>query len=201
MPYYKNGAVKKLISRMEQVNSPGLQLDLAVLKVKNNVSVPSSTWARFCENENDRMELYTRLRDIDKLSLFPEVEYSDLVRSLYAMENGINLYKDSLLFVKKEKVIIGKDTGYLHFFKSKEIEEKDDDWEYGYIGLLDDDNQVIPEEVKYYEDRVRFNKFEDEDLQLKMARRELEMQDRKRYRVSDEKEFEELKNTRRRYYY
>ena len=72
---------------------------------------------------------------------------------------------------------------------------------YGYIGLIDSTVQEIERYAYTYDEDFNFNKYEEESVQLRKQIREFEMIDRKRYRVSDESELEDLKSLRRRYSY
>ena len=72
---------------------------------------------------------------------------------------------------------------------------------YGYIGLIDSTVQEIERYAYTYDEDFNFNKYEEESVQLRKQIREFEMRDRKRYRISDEPEFENLKSQRRRYNY
>lgn len=135
-----------------------------------------------------------------RLDLFP-VEYNNHdtpALSLYPQKARVNQYKDSLLFVMKEFVKMKTDSGYLYFYKSK---DKKEDWVYRYIGLIDSSVQEIKRYAYTYDEDFSFNKYEDESVQLRKQIREFEMRDRKRYRVSDESEFKDLKSPRRRYNY
>ena len=200
MPYAKNSKVKKVFSRMDKLNSTGLKMDLAVLKLSSNMKVDNAIWEEFAGNTNDRIEIYQRLKKVNRLDLFPEqYSYDDLVEALFAQRAYLNVNKDSLEFIKKEYTIIQKDTGYIYYFKSKS--SYDDEWSYGYIGVIDTTKKELDKWGYDFEESISFNKYEDTDLQLRMQLRELQMQNRPRYRVSDEPEFEDLKNTRRRYYY
>ncbi|NNJ56434.1 MAG: TraB/GumN family protein [Bacteroidia bacterium] len=199
MPYAKKSKVKKVFNRIEKLNSTGLKMDLAVLKLQSRMSVPSGTWKEFANNTNDRIEIYQRLKKINRLDLFPEeYGYDDLAEALFAQRAYINVNKDSLEFIKKEYTIVQKDTGYIYFFKSKS--SYDDEWSYGYIGVIDTTQSELDDWGYDFDESISYNKYEDTDLQLRMKLRELQMQDRPRYRVSDEIEFKDLKNTRRRYY-
>ena len=86
----------------------------------------------------------------------------------------------------------------MYFYKFK---EKDEDWIYGYLGPID---TTVAELGRYryeFDEDINFNKYEDESQQIKKAVRTYLMENRKRYRVSDEPEFKSLKTQRRRFNY
>ncbi|MFT5056109.1 MAG: hypothetical protein ACI80H_000817 [Pseudoalteromonas distincta] len=67
------------------------------------------------------------------------------------------------------------------------------------MGLIDSTVQEIERFACASDEYFNFYKYKDESVQLRRQIREFEMRDRKRYRVSDEPEFENLKRQRRRY--
>ena len=201
LPFEKrNGKVKKFFNRVEQLNSPGLQMDLAVLRAKNGDDKPKEFWLKYAENDNDRIELYEKLEAIDRLDLFPE-EYASqdqIAISMYGDKNNLNAFRDSITFVSKELIHLNEDSGYLYFFKVKN--KYGDDWRVGYIGLFPSNGEIDSLDVDHYDDEMYYSKYEDMDLQTRLQIRKLQMEDRKRYRVEDEKEFKDLKlNSRLRY--
>ncbi len=200
LPYARKSKVKKYFTKLEEVRSPGLQMDLAILKLQNGEKIDAKVWEDFAANENNRIEIYQRLQAIGRLDLFPsKYTHQELVTGLYAQLSYINVLKDSLEFIQKDWAVVGEDTGYLYFFKSKS--SYDDEWSYGYIGVIDTAAAELAKWDYDYDDDFRFNKYEDQALQLKMQLRILQMEDRQRYRVSDEPEFEALRNKRPNFYY
>ncbi|PCJ65678.1 MAG: hypothetical protein COA58_09745 [Bacteroidetes bacterium] len=196
--YRTKNKVKKFFERANTINSPGFRIDIAISKVKGGEKLPDHLWSDIASNRNDRIVLYQRLKKINRLDLFPEKQkhHDTLAIALYAQKVRVNQYKDSLLFVSKHWVSDSKDSGYLYFYKTK---ERNDDWVYGYLGPIDT-TQVEVERYGYdYDDDFNFNKYEDEFLQIKKQVREFEMRNHKRYRVSDDPEFESLKSQRRRF--
>ena len=196
MPYYKNSKAKRYFSRAELLKSPGYKIDLAVVKLQAGVPQVNDIWQTLTWNKNDRIVVYQRLSAIDRLDLFPSVYDRDsITMSLFAQKARVNQYKDSLEFVSKHWVQTRKDSGYLYFYKVKE----DDNWVYGYVGPIDTAVAVVERYGYAFEDDIRYNKYEDQDLQIRKRVRQYEMQDRKRYRVTDEEEFTALRPKRSRY--
>lgn len=196
----KNNKVKKYFERIDELQMPGLSIDIAVLKAKNGIDVADSVWLNFAKSDNDRIVLYDRLKKADRLDLFPPAYSSQLqmAASMFAAEGNFNASRDSLTFVKRIFCNIDSDTGYLYFFKTKS--RYSDDWKIGYLGLLPADSSDAELLGNHVEDNMRYSKFDDLDLQIEMNLRKLQMENRKRYRVEDEPRFKEL-NYRRRYYY
>jgi uncharacterized protein YbaP (TraB family) len=198
LPYFDNSRAKRFFTRAEKLRLPGFKIDLAVAKLRAGVEQPSGIWEELAANENDRIVVYQRLKEIDRLDLFPkQYNHDSLAMSLYAQKARINQYNDSLMFVDKHWVQDGKDSGYLYFFKIKEKDE--DDWNYGYLGPIDTTKAEVERYGYEFDDEMRYSKYEDEDLQIRKQVREYEMRHRKRYRVTDEAEFEELKPKRGQY--
>ena len=201
MPFQKkNGKVKKYFTRLDQLKSPALRIDLAVLRAKNGIAVPDSVWVNFAKDDNDRIVLYNALEKADLLNLFPE-QYSsqhDLALSMYADMNNLSASRDSVTFVKRVHTIIEKDTGFIYFFKTKST--YNENWNMGYIGILAEDSSSLKLNGYHYDDNMSYSKFDDLDLQIEMQIRRMQMSKRQRYRVEDEPKFKEL-NYRRRYYY
>ena len=201
MPFEKkNSKTKKFFERLDQLKSPALQMDLAVLRAKNGIEVPDSIWTKFAANDNDRIELYQKLRSAGLLALFPK-EYNSqkaMAISYYADINNLSCSKDSIQFVRRDLTSLQGDSGVMYFFKSKR--KYGDDYQMGYIGLLPlDSTQRILKTPEYYHDDINYSKYDDLDLQLDLQIRKLEMAKRRRYRVEDEERFREL-NYRRSYY-
>ncbi|MBR9861647.1 TraB/GumN family protein [bacterium] len=201
LPWEKrNKKVQKFFTRLDQLNSVGLEIDIAVLKAKNGMDVPENTWLDIAANDNHRIELYDDLERQDLLKLFPE-EYSDqmsLAISEFADLNNLNIAKDSVTFVKRELTVIDGDTGYIYFYKIKD--KYGDNWHMGYLGLMSTDTTSFDFEQRFSDDNMIYNKFEDLDLQIELQIRKLQMEDHPRYRVEDEERFKNL-NVSRRYGY
>lgn len=197
-PYLSKGKANEFFQRAEGINSPLYVIDLALIKLKGGEEVPASYFEEIAKNKNDRIVLYQRLRKLGRLDLFPsKYDHDSLAMALYAQKARINQYKDSLVFVSKDWVNTTSDTGYLYFYKIKE--EDGDDWDYGYIGLIDTTKAEVERYTYEYDDDLYFNKYESETLQIEMEIRKFEMKDRKRYSVADEPKFKALQSSRSRY--
>ncbi|MGB1038653.1 MAG: hypothetical protein ACPGYY_08405, partial [Bacteroidia bacterium] len=196
-PYHKKSKVKRFYDRGNSVNSAGFKIDLALIRLKGGEKLPESTWSNLSKNKNDRIVLYQRLKDMNRLDLFPsKYNHDTLAMALFAQKARINQYKDSLVFVSKHWVSDDKDSGFMYFFKSK---EKNEDWEYGYLGPIDTTVAEVERYTYEFEESFSFNKYEDEALQIRKQVRTHEMRNRNRYRVSDDPEFSELKTKYGRY--
>lgn len=194
LPYAKNSRVKQFFLRADLLKSPGFKVDLAIARLQAGIEQPEDTWEQLTENKNDRIVVYQRLKNIHRLDLFPtKYNHDSLAMTLYAQKARVNQYKDSLLFVDKYWVCNTKDTGYLYFFKVSD----EGDWKYGYIGPIDTAIVEIERNSYQFDDDIRYSKYENESLQIRKQVREVEMADRKRYRVTDEAGFEKLKPQRR----
>ena len=198
-PFHSKAKAKKFFERADQLNSPGFKIDLAIIRLKGGEELPTEYWEQLASNENDRIVLYQRLKGIDRLDVFPsQYGYDELVKGLFAQKTRINQYKDSLVFVTKQWVTTAQDSGYMYFFKAK---EKNEDWVFGYIGLIDTTLSTLNRYGYSFEEDMNFNKYEDEAQQIALEIRKMEMADRPRYRAVDEEQFKELKSKTRNYRY
>lgn len=191
LPYTKNPKAARFFKRAEKLRNPGFKIDYALAKLAAGEEQNSEVWAAIAANKNDRIVLYQRLKNMERLDLFPAKynTHDTLVLALYAQKVRVNQYKDSVVLVDKRWVTMEKDSGYMYFIKVKQ----DDDWDYGYIGLIDTTQDEVERWAYEYEENIRYSKYEDEELQLSKQVREYEMRKRPRYRVTDEKRFEDLK--------
>mgnify|MGYP001579951332 CR=1 FL=1 len=124
-PYAKKQKAHRYFQKAELINSPVFKIDLALVKLKAGATIQDTYWAEVASNKNDRIVLYQRLRDINRLDLFPAAYNTDsLAMSLYAQKARINQYKDSMLFIHKSWVSDVSDSGYLYFYKIKDSDEE-----------------------------------------------------------------------------
>lgn len=189
MPFYHKRKVAKFYSEVEQLQTPGIAVDLAILKLIHEKEVDLSA---LLKDPNSAIVLYNNLKDWGLEKEFPSgIEAKFIVQSSYAQKAGININRDSIVFLGKQLAETAKDSGYVYFFKTKG--KYDDEWEYGYIGLFDTSKTKFGFHRLVYNTDMPYNKYEDEGLQLQLQTRKLEMAHRKRYDVADEEEFKGLK--------
>jgi uncharacterized protein YbaP (TraB family) len=189
MPFHKKRKVAKFYTEVEQLQTPGIAVDLAVLKLVNKIEVDL---AGLLEDPNNAIVLYNHIKDWEQEEKFPSgVATNTMVASSYAQKASININRDSITFLGKYEAQTPDDSGYVYFFKTKG--KYDDEWEYGYIGLFDTTQTLFGQHKLVYNTDMRYNKYENEDLQLRMQTRKIEMAHRKRYDVTDEEAFKSLK--------
>lgn len=195
LPFSKRGGARKFYRRIETLNSPGLQMDLAALMIRNNKQTNAALIRSFAENENHRYKFYSILQQQNTLSAFPETFADQALLSVSAFGSfaNLNLYRDSVELVETiETKIEGLDSR-VYFYRVKK--KNANLWSMGYITVQTKDNGAITFNQDLFQGSMDYSEFEEDDIQIQRQIRELEMKKRRRYEVLDEPEFEELRNS------
>ena len=174
VPFYSKSAVREFFKKTEKVQDYKVQTDIACLKVIHGIKVSNETWLRLAQDVINVQYLYSKLKRIDRLDLFPKSEYTQegICKSVL-YERGFDFSKDSLLPITKIEVEVKGKKGFVYFFKSKG--EKDDNWELDYIGLqpLDSSKINIVNLFKSKGERISKDKDLDELIEEKLKEIEL----------------------------
>lgn len=135
MPFYdSNKNVRQFYARLLQSKSEEVQLDAAVLLLRNNKNVPDSILTALAANDKQRGALYSRLEKAGRLDRFP-VKYKTqlaLARSFMVMRSNREKI-DSIVFLKKVFASTNEKSGMVYFFKYRL--KKSDDWKIGMGGM------------------------------------------------------------------
>ena len=160
MPYYKKPAVKEFFTKMKKVQDYEVQTNINCMLVSRGVSVDPSIWNHLAEDVVNKVYLYRNLKEIGKLELFPKEHLSQkMICKSILYDRGFNFKKDSLEFIKKVKVTVKGEEGYVYFFKSKG--EKDDNWELDFIGLQPLDTTKVNVRGNFKDKRNKIGKDKD----------------------------------------
>lgn len=134
LPFYDTiPALPKFFNRLLQSRDTSVQLETAVLLIKNNKPVPDSILMNIAANDNYRSDLFRALDEINRISLFPsKYKQQDLMaRSILTGDSE----KIKFFDIKPEgKTLVNMNgkKGYVYFYRYKL--QKDDDWEIGLSG-------------------------------------------------------------------
>ncbi|HEY0042730.1 MAG TPA: hypothetical protein VGB71_18775, partial [Flavisolibacter sp.] len=156
VPFWdKHQQVPQLISQMLASNDKRLKYSTALLLLKNNRPVADTMWNYFAGLDDFRYELYSSLKRLKKLSLFPASQKNQLAIAKSQLLNEQSYNKlDTLVFLEKVPLRIKEKEGYVYVFKYKE-NKNDNSWKLATAGLLPKD------ETKYYFDENEKDKEND----------------------------------------
>jgi hypothetical protein len=144
LPFWEiNANIPPLFQQMLRSGDKKLKYTTLLLMIKENKLVSDSVLNDFASMDDYRYTLYSDLKEIDKLKLFP-VKFNnkiDLARSkLISMKSYGK--PDSILFIDKLPAQLKQVEGYVYFFKYKE--KKDDPvWKLATVGLLSKDKDQL----------------------------------------------------------
>lgn len=134
LPFYDTvPALPKFFNRLLQSRDTSVQLETAVLLIKNNKPVPDSILMNIAAKDNYRSDLFKGLYEINRIDIFPsKYKQQDLMaRSLLTGDSEKTKFFDIKPEGKTLANVNGK-KGYVYFFKYKL--QKDDDWEIALSG-------------------------------------------------------------------
>ena len=132
----QNNAVGNFIQQLLRSGDRRLVLNTALLLIKNKKSVSDSILRSLAGMDEFRFELYSRLKELDLLRLFPsgETRQVDLARSALLAQRSYDK-PDTLAYLDKRPVNIKGLNGYVFFFKYK-MKSVDLNWKIATIGLV-----------------------------------------------------------------
>ena len=189
----KRKDVKALFSRIRSMNNPWVNYNISVIRLMYDMPVADSVWHNLARKEKFRFSLYTSLYLLDRLDLFPAqylVRDSLIKAHLFSM--GSVTSEDSIVLLRKDWVVNGSDSGYVYLYKI--MDRETEVWKMVMLGMYADSNSVeITQSV--VNNYIKYNKYQDENLQVDLLFRRLEMKHRERYRVEDEKKFKDLRGS------
>ncbi|MGC4039194.1 MAG: TraB/GumN family protein [Chitinophagaceae bacterium] len=140
LPYFdKSTPVQSLFQQILQSGDEKLKYSTMLLLVRNGKDVPDSLVTFFASKDQYRYELFSDLKDIDKINEFPSQynNHLDLARSKLL---DLKTYDkpDSLVFIDSLPATVKQYKGMVYFFKYKQ--KKDDDvWKIASAGLVPED--------------------------------------------------------------
>jgi len=140
--YDTHPSVPKFFDGQLQSKDPAVQLDAAILLIKNNKKVDDSILLNIAAKSQFRARLFKRLSEIGHVALFP-AKYKNqdsLARSVLLNDKGYSKFSD-IACVGKQLVTVNNKKGYVFFYKYKV--KKDDDWHLGISGLQPENTNEV----------------------------------------------------------
>jgi uncharacterized protein YbaP (TraB family) len=173
MPFYNNNPnVTKFFDKLLKSTNKKLQLNTALLMIKNKFAVADSILLSLAADDKYRSILYFKLEKIKQLDKFP-AKYKtqlDIARSDLIYNKDYDKI-DSIVFLSTKPASYYKQSGIVYLFKYRI--KKEDDWKIGICGIqpLDpnkingDDKLTIMTDKKLKDDEPQ-----DEQLQKQLKK-------------------------------
>ncbi len=142
MPFYDlKPPAKKFFDQLLLSRDPLVQMNAAILLLKNNKTVPTSVLNSLASSDKYRSRFY---RDLEKAGIadkFPAAykNQQDIARSMIVSAKTADF--DSIAFIKKQLVTVKDKRGYVYFFKYRL--KKDNDWKIALSGLQPDTPSLV----------------------------------------------------------
>lgn len=147
-PFYEqNAGVPKFFDKLLQSKDNGVQLNAAIVLLKNNRPVADSIFTGMAAKDRLRGKLFTALEKIKRLDKFPATckTQVDLARSFLVADKGLNKL-DSIALVSKQPAAYDNKKGTVYFFKYRV--KKEDDWKIGISGLQPENEKEVSSDDK-----------------------------------------------------
>ncbi len=147
-----NKEIAELIDKAALVSDEELQLNLLKLKFEKEKVIDTALVAKLAAKEEKRFELYSWLLEVEKAGEFPKayaIQDSLLKPILHSEDfSGQGIVLDSLVWLKKDMVLMGKDTSYLYYFRVyNQYQLK---WAYACIALHTSTADGLPKTAKVF---------------------------------------------------
>lgn len=153
LPYWEtNAAVKPLIQQMLQTNDKRLKYNTTMLLVRNNKPYNDSLLNYFGSLDDYRYQLYSDLKEMNKLNRFPSLynNHLDLAKSCLLDKKSSNK-PDTIVYIDKLKTEFKGKKGFIYFYKYKS--KKDDlNWKLASVGLVPED----PKQFEFDEKKMKY---------------------------------------------
>lgn len=130
LPFYDRAGVKTFFDKILYSKDLSLQLNTAVLMLRNKKYVPDSILSTLAAKDELRIKLFRALENAGLLYKFP-VQYKsqiDISRSMLAA-----VKTDSLIYLSNKLINFRNTAGHIYFFKYRI--KKEDGWKIGISGL------------------------------------------------------------------
>jgi len=158
LPFWdKNPAVPQLIGQMLKSSDKRLKYNTMLLLLRNNKSIPDTMLKYFAAMDQYRYELYSDLKSINKLDLFPTAfnKQIELAKSkLFMMTDGNYDQPDTIQYIDKLPIKQKEQSGYVFFFRYKQ--KKDASWKLATVGIIPSDPKKFEydKQDSYYLDNL-----------------------------------------------
>ncbi|MBX9853710.1 MAG: TraB/GumN family protein [Cytophagaceae bacterium] len=155
VPFHKEEPVKKLFDKIKKIKEEEVQLNMAMLFLKNKLEVNDTIWTHFSKSTAYRIDLYERLKTAQKVEKFDKkyLTQDNIAKALlYSQSNAAK--KDSIVFLEKRKLKVQGKEGYVYFYKRKNENSKR--WRLDYVGLQPEDTSKFNMQAIVTEKGVKF---------------------------------------------
>lgn len=135
MPFYNTKeSVPRFFSKLLQSKDPEVQMNTAMILIKNNIAVPDTLLENLASKDEYRARLLARLEKIKRPELFPKKYKSQqfITTSLLLNDKNLQQFAEVKLVNKKMVEVQGK-KGLVYLYKYKS--NKEDEWKMGISGL------------------------------------------------------------------
>ena len=137
LPFWDaNTNVQPLFRQMLSSSDKRLKYNILLLLIRNTKTYPDSLLNYFARLDEYRYELYSDLKGLNKLSIFPRQynNHLDLAKSKIFAERTYDK-PDSLVFADKVPADVNGKKGLIYFFKYK-TKKDDATWKLASVGLV-----------------------------------------------------------------
>lgn len=141
LPFWQqNPQVPQIMNWLLQSDDRRIKYNTALLLLRNHQSVSDTVWNYFAKLDDFRYELYTDLKKLNRVDLFPNTFKSQLQLAQSKLLSSISYIKvDTLVYLKKLLLQDKEKKGSIYFFKYKRFKE-DNAWKLATAGLMPEDS-------------------------------------------------------------
>jgi len=129
-------AVKPLIDQLLSSSDKKLKYRTLLALIRSDKPYPDSLLNYFAKQDDYRYDLYSDLKEMDKVSKFPARynNQADMTKSKLLEEKSYGA-PDSLVFIDKLPAIVKNKKGFIFFYKYK-LKKDDAGWKLATVGLV-----------------------------------------------------------------
>jgi hypothetical protein len=173
LPFYQlNNNVPRFFNKLLQSRDEVVQMNTAVLFLRNRLTVPDSLLISLASKDALRGKLYSKLEKANKLDRFPSKyrNQPDIARSYLVADKDYDRI-DSIALVGKQPAGYNGKRGVVYYFKYRV--KKEDDWKIGLSGLQPEDIHEISSDDKLAvmtDKKLNINKPENEQFNEQLKR-------------------------------
>lgn len=182
-PYIKSKEVQRFFTRLQDVKSPGLRVTLAGLMVSKDENGPLGLIDSLAGDINSRSLMFTQLKSMDKLHLFPELYQVQeaLAESALFEDRAFLASKDEVTYLGEEALQSGGNSYSAYYFKVRS--NQDFDKNYKLHMVVYDSSDQIGTDYFYKSDGYRMSDMDTDQSAMDYVREEFELKDRARAMV------------------
>ena len=145
MPFWdKNPAVPQLFNQLLSSNDKKLKYNTMMLLLHHKRPVSDTMLRYFAGLDDYRYQLYTTLKKMDRLSLFPQAfnRQAELAKSKLLMYTNQYNKPDSIIYLDKLPIQQKDRSGFVYFFKYK-TKKADNTWKIATVGIIPADPKLF----------------------------------------------------------